>query len=73
MISFAAPLAGIAAADRQLLGAATRLSKASEPGADVDIAAEAVALRTAKQQRAASVKVAKVLSDTLGTLLDTIA
>lgn len=73
MISFAAPLAGIAAADRQLMGAAARIAQASEPGADVDLAAEAVALRTAKQQRAASVKVAKVLSDTLGTLLDTIA
>jgi hypothetical protein len=72
-LSFAAPLSGIADADRRLLTAATRLASSADPAADVDIAAEAVALRVAKTQRAASIKVARAISDTLGTLLDTFA
>lgn len=69
MNALSAALAGITAADRQLGAAASRV--ATDP--DADVPAEMVAMRAAQVQQRASVAVARTVSETLGTLLDTFA
>lgn len=68
-----ASLAGITAGERQLDGAASRLARSGDPAADVDVATEMVNLDLAKVQTQASAAVARVASETLGTLIDTLA
>ncbi len=60
-------------AEQRVAGAATALSRMSLPGADVDPAKEMVELASAPIDLAASAKVARTVSDTLGRLLDTFA
>lgn len=69
MNALSAALSGITAADRQLGAAASRL--ASNP--DADAPTELVTMRMAQVQQRASVAVARTVSETLGTLLDTVA
>jgi replication-associated recombination protein RarA len=63
---------GMQLAERQLDQAASRIARAGEPEADVDLAKEMVSLTTAKAANAASVAVAHTASETLGTVIDLI-
>jgi len=64
---------GMQLAERQLDQAASRIARAAEPEADVDLAKEMVSLATAKTANSAAVAVARTASETTGTLVDLIA
>ena len=68
-----ASLSGIQMAERQLDSSASRLAGASVPGSKVDVATEMVSLGLAQMQCKASAAVARTVSETLGTLIDTFA
>lgn len=61
---------GMDLAERQLSQSAANLARASVPAAEVDVAKEIVALRTAKAANAANVAVARTASEVMGTLVD---
>lgn len=63
---------GMQAAERQLERAASNIARASQPGADVDVASEMVSLTVAKTTNALNVAVARTASETMGTLVDII-
>jgi hypothetical protein len=65
--------AGIGMAERQLDGAAGKLSRLGTGGADVDEAGAVSDLALAKIQMAASTTVARTISETLGKMVDTYA
>jgi len=73
MIGLNASLVGIQKAEEKLGASASRLAGASTAGSDVDVAQEMVSLSSAKMQLQASAAVARSVSKTIGTLIDTFA
>ena len=64
---------GMARAGERVSGAAKSLARMSVPGSDVDPTKDLVTLATAPIEMAASARVARTVSETLGRLVDTFA
>jgi hypothetical protein len=64
--------AGLVAAERRLGEAAEKLTRAADDPS-VDVATEMVKLREAKTLHAASAKVVRAVSDTIGRVVDLLA
>jgi hypothetical protein len=73
MDAISSALRGMDRAEQRVGEAAAQLARMSVPGADVDPVNAMVTLATAPTEMAASAKVARTVSETLGRLVDTFA